>query len=99
VTELTEPELRQEVLKPRRRVSKLTALLRLAVALLRTSGFRLTVARLPQGWRVTAQRFICASSEAPQVQVGRRENIVGWRCAEISVGENRDCTQHGRLGF
>ena len=35
------PELRQEVLKLRRRVQKLTALLRLALALLRTSGFRL----------------------------------------------------------
>jgi len=49
VTELTEPELRQEVLKLRRRVRKLTALLRLALALLRASGFRLTVARLPAG--------------------------------------------------
>jgi hypothetical protein len=49
VTELTEPELRQEVLKLRRRVRKLTALLRLALALLQTSGFRLTVARLPDG--------------------------------------------------
>jgi transposase InsO family protein len=49
VTELTEPELRQEVLKLRRRVRKLTALLRLALALLQTSGFRLSVARLPDG--------------------------------------------------
>ena len=49
VTEFTEPELRQEVLKLRRRVRKLTALLRLALALLQTSGFRLTVARLPDG--------------------------------------------------
>ena len=49
VTELTEPELRQEVLKLRRRVRKLTALLRLVLALLQTSGFRLTVARLPDG--------------------------------------------------
>jgi hypothetical protein len=49
VTELTEPELRQEVLKLRRRVRKLTALLRLALALLQTSGFRLTAARLPDG--------------------------------------------------
>ena len=46
VTELTEPELRQEVIKLRRRLRKLTALLRLALALLQTSGFRLTVARL-----------------------------------------------------
>ena len=37
--DLTEPELRQEVLKLRRRVQKLTALLRLVLALLRTSGF------------------------------------------------------------
>jgi hypothetical protein len=49
VTELTEPELRQDVLKLPRRVRKLTALLRLALALLQTSGFRLTVARLPDG--------------------------------------------------
>ena len=49
VADLTEPELRQEVLKLRRRVQKLTALLRLALALLRTSGFRLTGARLPDG--------------------------------------------------
>jgi len=38
-----------EVLKLRRRVQKLTALLRLALALLRTSGFRLTGERLPDG--------------------------------------------------
>ena len=49
VADLTEPELRQEILKLRRRVHKLTALLRLALALLRTSGFRLTGARLPDG--------------------------------------------------
>jgi hypothetical protein len=40
VADLTEPELRQEVLKLRRRVLKLTALLRLALVLLRPSGFR-----------------------------------------------------------
>jgi hypothetical protein len=49
VADLTEPELRQEVLQLRRRVQKLTALLRLALALLQTSGFRLTGARLPNG--------------------------------------------------
>jgi putative transposase len=49
VTELTEPKLRQEVVKLRRRVRKLMALLRLALALLHTSGFRLTLARLPDG--------------------------------------------------
>jgi hypothetical protein len=44
---LTEPELRQEILKLRRRVRKLAALLRLALALLQTSGFRFSEARLP----------------------------------------------------
>jgi transposase len=47
--DLTEPELREEVLKLRRRVRKLSALLRLALALLRTSEFRLTGERLPDG--------------------------------------------------
>lgn len=37
VADLTEPELRQEVLKLRRRVQKLTTRLRLVRALLRTS--------------------------------------------------------------
>src|SRR6516225_2996056 len=45
VLDLTEPALRQEILKLRRRVKKRTALLHLALAMLRTSGFRLTGAR------------------------------------------------------
>jgi hypothetical protein len=49
VVDLTEPELRQEVLKLRRRVQKLSALLRLALAFLRTSGFRRIGERLPDG--------------------------------------------------
>jgi len=48
VTNLKALELQQEVLELRRRVKKLTALLRLALALLRTSGFTLTHARLPE---------------------------------------------------
>jgi len=40
VANLTEPELRQEILTLRRRVEKLAALLRLALALLHPSGFR-----------------------------------------------------------
>jgi hypothetical protein len=46
---LTEPELQQEILKLRRRVEKLAALLRLALALLRASGFTLSRERLPDG--------------------------------------------------
>ena len=49
VAELTEPELRREVLKLRRRVRKLRALLRLVLALLHASGFRLNATRLPDG--------------------------------------------------
>jgi putative transposase len=49
VADLTEPELRQEILRLRRRVQKLAALLRLALALLQTSGFRRSEARLPDG--------------------------------------------------
>jgi hypothetical protein len=47
VVDLSEPELRQEVLKLGRGVQKLAALL--ALALLRTSGFSLTGERLPDG--------------------------------------------------
>jgi putative transposase len=49
VTNLTTSELRQEILALRRRVRKLTALLRLALALLRSSGFTLTHERVPDG--------------------------------------------------
>src|SRR5712692_4565772 len=49
VTDLRASELQQEVLHLRRRVKKLTALLRLALALLRSSGFTLTHNRLPDG--------------------------------------------------
>jgi hypothetical protein len=49
VTDLSAPALHQEVPELRRRVKKLTALLRLALVLLRCSGFELTPARLPDG--------------------------------------------------
>jgi len=49
VADLTEAELRQEIVKLRRRVEKLAALLRLALALLHTCGFRLSGERLPDG--------------------------------------------------
>jgi putative transposase len=47
VTNLKTSELQSEVLELRRRVKKLRALLRLALALLRSSGFTLTHERLP----------------------------------------------------
>ena len=49
VADLTEPELQHEVLRLRRRVKKLTALLRLALARRRSSGVTLTHTRLPDG--------------------------------------------------
>jgi putative transposase len=49
VTDLSASALQQEVLELRRRVKKLTALLRLALALLRSSGSTLTHERLPDG--------------------------------------------------
>jgi len=47
VGDLTELELRQEVLTLRRRVQKLAALLRIALVLVRVSGFTLSGERLP----------------------------------------------------
>jgi transposase InsO family protein len=49
VTNLKTSELQQEIVALRRRVRKLTALLRLALALLRSSGFTLAYQRLPDG--------------------------------------------------
>src|SRR5262245_59086165 len=49
VAHLTELELQQEILKLRRRVEKLAALLRLVLALLHTSAFTLSEERLPDG--------------------------------------------------
>ena len=49
VTDLSASALNQEVLELRRRVKKLRALLRLALALLRSSGFMLPHERLPDG--------------------------------------------------
>jgi hypothetical protein len=49
VTDLSASELQLEILQLRRRVRKLTALLRLALVLLRSSGFTLTHERLPDG--------------------------------------------------
>ncbi len=49
VTGLTEPQLQHEIVQLRRRVEKLAALLQLALALLRASGFTFARERLPEG--------------------------------------------------
>ena len=69
VANLTETKLRQEVLKLRRRVEKLAALLRLALALLHASGFRLSGARVPDG---QAKRRILRAVERPHACVSLR---------------------------
>src|SRR5918994_1001870 len=61
VADLTEPELQQEILKLRRRVEKLAALLRLTLALLHASGFSLSGERLPDG---NAKRILRAVDRA-----------------------------------
>ena len=48
VLDLSASELQREILQLRRRVRKLTALLRLALALLRCSGFTLAHERVPE---------------------------------------------------
>ena len=56
VTDSRENELQHEILQLRRRIQKLTSLLRLVVVLLRVSGFTLTRERLPDGtdkWQST----------------------------------------------
>jgi hypothetical protein len=62
VTDLRASELQQELLELRRRVKKLTALLRLVLALLRSSGFTLTrvcppSARSTNGGGVSVTRY------------------------------------------
>jgi putative transposase len=81
---LTEPELRQEILKLRRRVRKLAALLRLALALLQTSGFRFSEARLPNApakLRILRARGSCAraypGASGPPVPAYVAESVSG----------------------
>ena len=84
VTDLTASELQQEVLALRRRVRKLTALLRLALALLRSSGFTLTHERLPDGRAKT--RILRAVERAERVCV-----IAGASAVPAIVAESVPC--------
>jgi hypothetical protein len=59
---LTELEFRQEILRLRRRVQKLAALLRLMLAVQRAVGFSLTHQRLPDGR--AKQRILRAVDQA-----------------------------------
>ena len=85
VTDLRAPELQQEVLRLRRRVKKLTALLRLALALLRSSGFTLTHERLPNGGakirilRAVDRARECAVADAPGFLRLSPSRLHAWR--------------------
>ena len=83
VADLTEPELRQEVLKLRRRVQKLAALLRLALALLRTSGFSLAGERLPDG---RARCGSCAPWTRPASTSHCERSCGSCSCHRVGLG-------------
>ena len=84
VTDLRAPELLEEILRLRRRVKKLTALLRLALALLRSSGFALTHERLPNGGAKT--RILRAVDRAREFVP-----LAGAPAVPASVAESVPC--------
>jgi hypothetical protein len=96
VTDLTEPELRQEILQLQRRVEKLAALLRLALALLHASGLSLSRERLPEG----ETKVRCGSS-APWIgraSVSRCERFSGsCVCRRVGFRPGADGRPRARL--
>jgi hypothetical protein len=88
VTNVKTSELQQEVLELRRRVKKLTALLRLALALLRSSRFTLTHERLPD--RRDKTRILRA--------VGRARDFVPLRALVRSCDCHRVASMPGDGG-
>ena len=93
VMDLRASELQQEVLELRRRVKKLTALLRLAVALLRSSGFTLTHERRPDG---RAKTRILRAVVRTREFVPLRALLRLLRLSPSRVQSLR-CTNRGRL--
>ena len=104
VTDLSASELHQEVLELRRRVKKLTALLRLTLALLRSSGFTLTHARLPvHGELLISSAFWNSPCTPPasrlpnQPRTRRMPSSVPSPCAvRVSSGRARRCRASGQ---
>jgi hypothetical protein len=94
----TEPELRQEILKRRRRVEKLAALLRLALALLHTAGFNLSGERLPGGpAKLRILRAVERARESMSLRVASRTSArddtrsKAMRPAAELLREKREC--------
>jgi hypothetical protein len=81
VTNRIASELQQEILELRRRVKKLTALLRLALALLRTSKFTLAHGRLPD--------------ERSKVRILRAVDRAVYLCRCKDSSGSYDCPQVG----
>jgi hypothetical protein len=95
--DLTEPELRQEILKLRRRVEKLAALLRLALALLRASGFSLATARLPEGEAKLRILSAIDGARGCVLWVSNSSSGGDWQLNEVpAVGHPTHMAQIGR---
>ena len=94
VTDLRVSELQQEVLELRRRVKKLTALLRLALALLRSLGFTLTHERLPDG---RAKIRILRAVDRARAYVPLRRSCASCDCRRVASMPGDDCSTRVRL--
>jgi putative transposase len=97
-TDLKESELRQEVLELRRRVKKLTALLRLALALLRSSGFTLTHERLPnEGDKIKILRAVDRARQFVPLRTLLRflrlspSRFHAWRRRQCALDDQSSC--------
>jgi hypothetical protein len=90
LAELTEPELRHEI---RRRVEKLAALLRLALALLHASGFRLSAKRLPDG---PAKRRILRAVDRARGCLPSRGASGSWVCHRVGFTRGANGTPRVR---
>ena len=91
VTHLSELELQQEILRLRRRVQKLAALLQLVLALLRTSGFTLSRERLPDG---RAKMRILRAVDRARACIPLRALL---RLLRLSPSRSKNSLRHGLL--
>ena len=94
VTDLKASELQQEVLMLRRRVKKLTALLRLALALLRSSGFTLRHERLPDD---TTRSGSCEPLPVPVSLFRCRRSCGLFDCPRVGSMPGDVCSTRVRL--
>jgi hypothetical protein len=94
VTGLRAPNSSKQILRLRRRVKKLTALLQLALALLRSSGFTLTHDRLPDA-RVKIRILASGGSGARVCAIARCQWRIASRTAKTPE-RTRECGDSAR---